>query len=202
MEVDRLKILFDKYYSGDILQNEYQSLLSELKESDELAPELDAERRMLLAIESCEAAEPEGLEDRLVMAINNRSKRRRNFLRLVYSGSAAAIVMVVITIGMHIHDNNSIEDSEPIAKISVVTNACVANETLETESSANATQVKSVTRGISISHPDSSKDLAKSFQIADEALLDVLANIYLAQTETIDALDNIEISPTTDYNIL
>ncbi len=202
MEADRLKILFEKYYTGDILPHEYQYLLSALKESDELAPELDAERRMLLAIESCEAAEPEGLEDRLVMAINNRSKRRRNFLRMVYSGSAAAIVMVVMTIGMHIHDNNSIDDLESIANISVATNACVANETLETESSANATQVKSVTRGISISHPDSSKDLAKSFQIADEALLDVLANIYLAQTEAIDAMENIEISQTTDYNIL
>lgn len=201
MEADRLKILFEKYYTGDILPHEYQYLLSALKESDELAPELDAERRMLLAIESCEAAEPAGLEDRLVMAINNRSKRRRNFLRMVYSGSAA-IVMVVMTIGMHIHDNNSIDDLEPIANISVATNACVANETLETESSANATQVKSVTRGISISHPDSSKDLAKSFQIADEALLDVLANIYLAQTEAIDAMENIEISQTTDYNIL
>ncbi len=201
MEADRLKILFEKYYTGDILPHEYQYLLSALKECDELAPELDAERRMLLAIESCEAAEPEGLEDRLVMAINNRSKRRRNFLRMVYSGSAA-IVMVVMTIGMHIHDNNSIDDLEPIANISVATNACVANETLETESSANATQVKSVTRGISISHPDSSKDLAKSFQIADEALLDVLANIYLAQTEAIDAMENIEISQTTDYNIL
>ncbi len=201
MEADRLKILFEKYYTGDILPHEYQYLLSALKECDELAPELDAERRMLLAIESCEADEPEGLEDRLVMAINNRSKRRRNFLRMVYSGSAA-IVMVVMTIGMHIHDNNSIDDLEPIANISVATNACVANETLETESSANATQVKSVTLGISISHPDSSKDLAKSFQIADEALLDVLANIYLAQTEAIDAMENIEISQTTDYNIL
>ncbi len=201
MEADRLKILFEKYYTGDILPHEYQYLLSALKECDELAPELDAERRMLLAIESCEAAEPEGLEDRLVMAINNRSKRRRNFLRMVYSGSAA-IVMVVMTIGMHIHDNNSIDDLESIANISVATNACVANETLETESSANATQVKSVTRGISISHPDSSKDLAKSVQIADEALLDVLANIYLAQTEAIDAMENIEISQTTDYNIL
>ncbi len=202
MEADRLKILFEKYYTGDILPHEYQYLLSALKECDELAPELDAERRMLLAIESCEAAEPEGLEDRLVMAINNRSKRRRNFLRMVYSGSAAAILMVVMIIGMHIHDNNSIDDLESIANISVATNACVANETLETESSANATLVKSVTLGISISHPDSSKDLAKSFQIADEALLDVLANIYLAQTEAIDAMENIEISQTTDYNIL
>ena len=110
--------------------------------------------------------------------------------------------MVVMIIGMHNHDNNSIDDLESIANISVATNACVANETLETESSANATLVKSVTRGISISHPDSSKDLAKSFQIADEALLDVLANIYLAQTEAIDAMENIEISQTTDYNIL
>ena len=69
MEADRLKILFEKYYTGDILPHEYQYLLSALKECDELAPELDAERRMLLAIESCEAAEPEGLEDRLVMAV-------------------------------------------------------------------------------------------------------------------------------------
>lgn len=198
MEVDRLKILIEKYYTGDILPNEYQSLLSALKESDELAPELDAERRMLLAIESCEATEPRGLEDRLVMAINNRSKRRRNFLRMVYFGSAAAIAMVIMTIGMHIYDNNSIDDSEPIAKISVASKACVANETLETENSANATQDISVTRGIATSHPASSKDLAKSIQIADETLLDVLANIHLAQTEAIDATDNIEISKTTD----
>lgn len=202
MEADKLKILLGEYYAGDILPNEYQFLLSALKEADELSPELDAERRMLLAIESCEAAEPEDLEDRLVMAINNRSKKRRNFLRMVYSGSAAAIVLVVMTIGMRVHDNKSVYDSEPIATSSVASNTCGTNETLDTGNSANATRVISETQGVSTSHSASSKDFAKSVQIADEALLDILANIHLAQTEAIDAMENIEISQTTDYIIL
>ncbi len=157
MEADRLKILLEKYYTGDILPNEYQSLLSALKESDELAPELNAERRMLLAIESCEAAVPEGLEDRLVMAINNRSKRRRNFLRMLYSGSAAAIVMVVMIIG---------------------------------------------TQEISTSSSNANEDLEKSAKVVDDALLDVLGNIHLAQNEVINAYDNMEISQPTDYNFM
>lgn len=202
MEADKLKILLDEYYAGDILPNEYQLLLSALKEADELSPELEAERRMLLAIESCEAAEPEDLEYGLVMAINNRSKKRRNFIRMVYSGSAAAIVLVVMTIGMCVHDNKSIYDSEPIATSSVASNTCGANETLDTGNSANATQVISETQGVSTSHTATSKDLAKSIQIVDAALLDVLVNIQLALNEATDAMENIEISQTTDYNIL
>lgn len=130
MEADRLKILLGKYYTGDILPNEYQSLLSALKDSDELAPELDAERRMLLAIESCEAEEPEGLEDRLVMAINNRCKWRRNFLRMVYSGSAAAMVLIIFAIGSYLKDSNNTRSPYSITNENLEKSINVVDEAL------------------------------------------------------------------------
>lgn len=76
MDANRIKKMLDKYYSGDILPEEYQILISALTEADELIPELEAERRILLAIDSCEPLEPNGFEDRLKMAIDCRSKKK------------------------------------------------------------------------------------------------------------------------------
>lgn len=202
MEADRLKILLEKYYTGEILPNEYQSLLSALKEADELSPELEAERRMLLAFESWEPIEPEGLEDRLVMTINNQSKRRRKFLRMAYSGSAAAIVLVLITIVAHIHDNKSVEGSEQIAEITVARKENVKNETFGSQGTSNTTQLISATRKISPPHSSANDDLEKSLKVADEALMEVLITVQMAKNEAIETIDNIEISQTTDYNIL
>jgi len=202
MEADKLEILLGKYYSGDILPDEYQNLLSILKDVGELTPELEAERSVLLAIESCEPSEPDGFEDRLIEAINHRSKKRRLFLRMVYSGSAAAIALILITTGLYIHDNKTINNSEPIAKISDSNEVVRTNETLEKKGTVNVIQVISVAQKNPSSCHNAKKELEKSTQIVDEALMDVLASIHLAQNEAIDAIDNIEISQTTDYNIL
>ena len=202
MEADRLKILLEKYYTGEILPNEYQSLLSALKEADELSPELKAERRMLLAFESCEPIEPDGLEDRLVMTINNQNKRRRKFLRMAYSGSAAAIVLVLITIVAHIHDNKSVEASEQFAEITGARKEYVKNETFGSQGASNAKQLISATRKISTPRSRANDDFEKSLKLADEALMEVLINVQMAKNEAIETIDNIEISQTTDYNIL
>lgn len=62
MDADRIKKMLDKYYSGDILPEEYQILISALTEADELIPELEAERRILLAIDSCDPLSRTGLK--------------------------------------------------------------------------------------------------------------------------------------------
>lgn len=202
MEAHKLKILLDKYYSGDILPDEYLHLLSVLKDAGELTPELEAERNMFLAIESCEPIEPEGFEDRLIGAINNRSKKRHAFLRMVYSVSAAAVALVLITIGLHIHDNRSIDTPVPIDKLSNVREAVMMAKTSETEDPVNTIQINSLAHDNPPSTHSVKEDLEKSVQIADDALMNVLASIHMAQNEVIDAIDNIEISQTTDYNIL
>ncbi len=202
MEADKLEILLGKYYSGDILPDEYQHLLSLLKNAGELTPELETERSFLLAIESCEAAEPDGLEDRLVMAINNHCKRRHSFLRMVYLGSAAAIALVFITTVLYFQNEKPDNTFAPIAKIYDAQEGGLTAETSGKEGLVGTLQVTSMAQENSVSHSVSSEDLAKSVQMADEALLEVLASIHLAQNEVIDAIDNIEISQTSDYIIL
>lgn len=202
MVADKLKILIDKYYSGDILPDEYQHLLSVLKDAGELTPELEAERNMFLAIESCEPIVPEGLEDRLIGAINNRGKKIHAFLRIVYSGSVAAVALLLITMGLHIHDNRSIDTPVPIDKLSDVREAAIMAEPSETEAPVNTIQINPLAQDNPPSTHSVKEDLEKSVQIADDALMDVLASIHMAQNEVIDAIDNIEISQTTDYNIL
>lgn len=201
MDADRIKELLDKYYSGDILPEEYQILISALTEADELIPELEAERRILLAIDSCEPLEPNGFEDRLKMAIDCRSKRNRTFFRIVFSGSAAAIVFALIAIGQHIHNNGSTYGMEPVPKISAVHEVPMTNETIYAKD-GNPVLAASVTNDNPPSQSNANEDLEKSLQIADEALINVLANIHVAQNEVMEAIDKIEISQTTDYNTL
>ncbi|MCI9607304.1 MAG: hypothetical protein HFJ94_03910 [Muribaculaceae bacterium] len=202
MDVDKIKKMLDKYYSGNILPEEYQILISVLKEADELIPELEAERRILLAIESYAPIEPNGFEERLKMAIDRRRKRNRTFLRIVFSGSAAAIVFALIAIGQHIHNNGSTYDMEPIPKISAVHEMPMTNETIDTKDAVNATYVVSVAHDNPPSYSNANEDLEKSLQIADQALIDVLANIHVAQNEVMEVIDKFEISQTTDYNTL
>lgn len=202
MEADKLNTLLGNYYSGDISPDGYLSLLSALKESDELTPELEAERKMLLAIESYEPIEPKGFEERLIMAIDHRSKRKRNFFRIVYSCSAAAAMLIFVAIGLSLHDKNAIGRPQPIAMVSVADEAEMTKETHETEPSITANQDASVAHKNSPSYSISSEDLEKSARVVDEAIMEILANIQMAKNEAIEAIDNIEISQTTDYNIL
>lgn len=205
MEADKLKILLGKYYSGDIMPDEYQSLLATLKEADKLTPELEDERRMLLAIESCGPSEPKGLESRLIMAIDNRSKSRKIFFRMVCSGSVAAIVLMIVAIGVHFHHNNTINLSQTIANVSVEHETVVTQESQETremEAPDNTMQAVSVAHNNLIPHSISEEELEKSVQVADEALMEILANVQMAKNEVIETIDNIEISQTMDYNIL
>ena len=203
MEAAKLKVLLDRYYSGDILPDEYQTLLSCLKDNVELAPDLEAEQKMLLAIESCQPYEPEDHENRLSAAIDCRSRRRHSLLKTVYSISAAAVVLIFILTGIYFHEKKSIDEAEQIAEVSCTQPTVDIHETLENEEPIGVRQISSVMQGNPTSYPYITDDeLEKSAQIVDEALMEVLASIHLAQNEVIEVIDNIEITQTSDYNIL
>lgn len=202
MEADKLNTLLGNYYSGDISPDEYLSLLSALKESDELTPEIEAERKMLLAIESYEPTEPKGFEERLIMAIDHRSKRKRNFLRIVYSCSAAVVMLIFVAIGLSFHDKNTIDRPQPIAMVSVSDEAEMTKETHEPKPSIKANQDASVAHKNSPSYSIPSENMEKSAQVVDEAIMEILANIQMAKNEAIEATDNIKISQTIDYDIM
>lgn len=205
METDKLKILLGKYYSGDIMPDEYQSLLSILKETEELSPELEAERRILLEIDSCETIEPEGFEERLILAIDNKRKRKRNFLKIIYSVSVAAIVMMIITIGLHFQEKSTIYQPQPIAKIAFTHETIMTErkqESLQAEAPVRSMQTASVTPKKSPLYSVSTEELEKSVQIVEEALIEVLASIQMSKNEAIEVINNIEINQITDYNIM
>ena len=202
MDVDKIKKLLDKYYSGDILPEECQVLISMLKETDDLIPELDAERRMFLAIESYEPIEPKGFEDRLILAINQRSKKRSTFVRMAFSGLAAAVVFALITIGLRIYCNLTTDGLEPTAKITTIHGEAITDEIVDTKDAVKVLQVASVSQVNLPSHFKANEDLEKSLQIADEALMNVLVSVRMAQNEMMEVIENIKITQTTDYNTL
>lgn len=203
MEVTKLKILLDKYYSGDILPDEYQTLLSSINENIELSPELDAERKMFLAIESCQPSEPEGFENRLIAAIDHKFRSRHRIVKLAYSSSAAAIVSIFIMVGIYFHEDRSIDESKQIAKVSISSQTVDLQETIETEEPLGVRPTSPVMPQNTSSYSlISDYELEQSAQIVDEALMDILASIHSAQNEVVEIIDNIEISQTLDYNIL
>ena len=203
MEATKLKILLDKYYSGDILPDEYNTLLSSLNENIELSPELDAERKIFLAIESCQPSEPKCLEKRLIAAIDHRVSWRHRIAKLAYSSSAAAIVFIFIMVGIYFNEDKSIDETKQIAKVSISTKTVDLQETIETEEPAGERQPSPVMQQNPYSYSFISEyELEQSAQIVDEALTDILASIRSAQNDAIEIIDNIEISQTSDYNIL
>ena len=101
MDATKIRHLFDLYYSGDITPEEYESLLSFLKEARDLTPELEAERRMLMAIDACEAVMPDNFEVRLHTVIDRKAKRLRMFKRVAIYSSAAAVLLICLATGIH-----------------------------------------------------------------------------------------------------
>lgn len=100
--MDTLKInrLLDKYYSGEILPEEYESLLSFLKEARDLTPELEAERRMLIAIDASEPAMPDNFEVRLHTVIDRKANRSRMLKKIALYSSAAAVLLICLAVGI------------------------------------------------------------------------------------------------------
>lgn len=111
MEANELKALLGKYYSGDILPDEYQTLLKALKEDSALTSKLESERTMLIAIDSCEPSMPDGFGDRLVAEIDRRARGRRNFLKMAFSGAAAAIA-AIFTVAGYLHQDKGADNEE------------------------------------------------------------------------------------------
>lgn len=190
METDKITALLNKYYSGDILPLEYQSLLSALKDDIELPPELETEQKMFLAIEAYAPLVPEGLENRLIKAIDRRNKRAKHILKMFLTGSAAAVIMICITVASYRYDNKAMPNSELAANVSVVeesSNSGIITESIENENTGIV--------------QTSSEDFSDEAQIVNDALLEVLSNIHMAQNDVIESIESIQVTPSTNLNI-
>lgn len=198
MESNRIKILLDKYYSGEISPNEYEILLSALKEYGGMTPELEAERKMFLAIESCEPIIPDGLEKRLEKAIDRRQNNISRIVKIFISGSSAAIVFLCITIGIIHYGNKELSESEFITKVSVAnTEKTVESAKMAETTGLNPTEEEEET----IVHEISDVDLEKATQIVDAALLNVLSAIHISQNNVAECIESVKITQETNFNI-
>lgn len=95
----RRKELLEKYYRGE-------SSLDEERELKQLAPENelpDAEQDMLDFFMQ-EAVLPDGLEDELMRAIDKRRTRSFKIRRLTSMGSAAAVILIVLTVFLDVRN--------------------------------------------------------------------------------------------------
>lgn len=197
----RIKFLIDKYYSGEISPDDYEALLSALKEVGELTPELDAEREILLAIESCEPIIPDDFEKKLTDAIEKKHRRSSNIIKIILSGAAAAVMLIFLTIGIPNSSNNAKHSIESSIAHREVRNAAIS-ETARIKESVETTKTDtSEIEDKSVVTEISEEDLNNAAQIVDEALLDILSNIHMAQNEAIESIESIQISQTTDFKI-
>lgn len=211
MAPDKIKLLLESYYSGDISPEDYETLLSEMKEAKGLPPELEIECRILLSVDSYEPPLPEGLEKMLSKAIDSRYRKAHNRLRILFSAAAAAVVLICMTIGMLDFGNKGLPDSEYIAENTIrqkdVSGTAlqiagtaeeneITTESVETESAEE--KVYSESKEESVIPEIDVEELDKATRIVDESLLNVLSMIHIAQNEITESLENIQITQRTN----
>ena len=214
MTPDKIKLLLESYYAGDISPDDYEILLSTMREAKNLPPELENECRMLLTVDSYEPVMPDGLEKMLDEAIDKRFRKSHNTLIMLLSGAAAAVLIICITIGMlKLINNKDLSDSEYIAESAgghkeplpdALPTAGTASEfekiseSIETKSADKAVPLKSMEE---YAVPEmSDEEIDKAAKIVDESLLDLLSTIHEAQNEVAKSLENIQTNHTTDIN--
>lgn len=212
-----IKIMLDRYYSGDISPEEHETLISELKDI-RATPELETERKMLLALASCEPVIPEDLEKRLVNAIDKRDRRSHHIIKTVLSSAAAAIVLICITFGMPGDSNSRLANTECATRNHLSRHKTTFAETEEaketmgamqtTVSKDNTTIVKTKKRHLQKVKDESSitdtrnNELDIASQKVDDALLDIIAGIRISQNEIAESMEDIHINQEIDLNIL
>lgn len=194
MESNRINFLLDKYYSGEISPEDYKVLLTALKEDVDMMPDLDTDRKVLLAIESSKPIMPDNLEERLEDAIDSRRNRTSRIVKFFISGSTAAIILICFTIGMSRHDNNVLIDSEVIAKAS--TGEAMTEESQET--SVTTGQDSAIKEESAVTEL-SDKNLEEAAQRVDETLLDALSAIHINQSNLAECIESVKISQKTDF---
>ncbi len=202
------------YYSGEISSDDYKALLSLLKEARDLSPELETECRIFLAIESCEPVLPNGFEKNLTDAIDKRFRRAKFFKKIIWEGIAAVILLICVFIGTFNHVNKELSATkEYVAKNSIATEKiegiAMSGATSSEEVSISVNSLENTpTEKTSLHTIEESviteindEEFDNAVQTIDEALLNILSNIHMAQSEVEESLESIEINKTTDINI-
>ncbi len=98
MEVEMIKKLLDQYYSGEISPLDYDMLRSASETADEFPPEIRKELVIFRTIESSDIAVPDDLEERLIHSIDRKANVNRSWVKVFYSGVAAAVAVVVLCV--------------------------------------------------------------------------------------------------------
>lgn len=185
MEVEKIKRLLDLYYSGDITPEEYVTLRAAMIEDDpEQHPEVDQERAIFQAIESLEPVMPDGLESRLIEAIDRRGAMRGHWIKVFVTGVAAAVAVLILSITFVLRFESGRSDmSDFIAERMVEDPDTVAGVFSDIEDPSEATLTD--------------EELARRFHIVDHALKDVLSGIRVSPRQASERVNGIHIKQNT-----
>lgn len=206
MTLDKIKLLLESYYSGEISPEDYEMLLSSMKEIDDLPPELENERRMLLAVDSYEPVMPDDLEKKLSESIDKRYRKINNILRVLLPGvtavAAVAAVLICVTLAILDLGDKDIPDLEDIANSTIghkeethttlPTVGTIAESGIKAESAERT--VSSEIKKETVIPEINDKELEKAMQVIDESLLNVLSMIHLVQNNVAESFENMQIN--------
>lgn len=215
MELKEIKFLIDKYYSGGISPDEYESLISSLKTVDELPQDLEEERRMLFALEGCEPIIPENFENRLIDAIDQRDKHKNSIIKKFITRSVAAAILICVTIGLFLYENKEVSHSELIADVApsqssvfepfetvkMVNQIDTLRNTDTNESIKSTNGIQANIKEESISTEISEDDLEQAVHIVDEALLSVISGICMSRDKAVGYMEEIQINQKIEFNL-
>lgn len=113
METDRIKILLEAFYNGELTKKE-EIILLDYFTGNSIAEELLIDKEIFLQLYDDESIEvPANLEAKLENLIDELDKKdevkkvkRHSLVRI---GSVAASIIVLITAGLYIHNQSAIE---------------------------------------------------------------------------------------------
>ncbi len=211
MDLEILKILIDRYYSGDISPDEFEVLLSAFKENICLPPELENERRMFLAIESCAPVAPDELGKKLAEAIDRRQKPVVKIIKnFIVGSSAAAILIGMLLVGIR-YSHPEHPQKNYMAETLITGKTTGAIQTIADSTKTTSPKIaiaESVTtesalickKSISSANiNDENLDIAA--RGVNEALMNVIEGINISRNDIADCMENIQINRKTDLNI-
>lgn len=190
--IDRIRQLIAAWYAGSATASDEAELTTRLSAADNLPSDLEADKRIILAIKAQKsAAVPDDLEDKILEATCGHERQRSKFLVYLTRCAAAAACAAAI-VGAFITINRADEDiavpaTTPASKIyaKVDTIAAPAEIVQQDEPQAAIAKAEPKRRAAAVQAPQDEEIAEPNIYI----VTDSMEALYIAQ-QVMEMLDN------------
>lgn len=196
MGSNKIDILLEKYYSGEISPNDYKLLLSELEKDGDSTFDMESERKMLFDIESCYPVMPHDFEKRLEKAIDRHRQKPKRIISIFISSAAAIALLCIVNYHTIIHPHpKRFTEAMAAEKITAAKQETMYSYFNETTLDEPIITTKPISESKESAYPDTDdENLEEAAKKVNEALQNVLSGIQMSQNNVAECIESITIS--------